>query len=41
MNLKINIYVAILLNCQPQKTHKKKKGEILHLMIHDARAISW
>ena len=40
INLKIYIYGAILLDCQPQKTHKKQKRIIPWLLIQDVREVS-
>ena len=40
INLKIYIYGAISLDCQPQKTHKKQKRIIPWLLIQDVREVS-
>ena len=41
MDLKIHFYVAISLERQPQKTHKKQKSKMSQSLIHDKQENLW
>ena len=41
MDLKIHFYVAISLERQPQKTHKKQQIKMSQSLIHDTQEKLW